>query len=354
MAKYFPQKQKVLFQKRVQFAARRIGWASDDRLKILISCNRYYTPARWRAAVARHLSDQAGRIQLRPIRDPYAFYALLPEADVCLCYGISQYIELKHSDLKLIYFGIAGQEALRGIRFPASVAVRDAGGIARRAVAEHALMTALILSNNFHQCIENKVHRKWQQERLLASRFRAIREMKIGVLGVGKNGQEVAKVFHANGCEVYGCDSNPCFDNPDVARWFAVGELNEFLEMCDIAVICLPLTPETRNLIDLDKLRRLGPHSFLINTARGEIINEKELLLALRRNMIKGAAIDTFENEPLPRRHPLWRLPNVILSPHVYGNVNKFIDEIQSDFLKHVKRLLQKSNQEQCSKSLVS
>lgn len=304
--------------------------------------------------MARHLSDHVGEVQLRLTRDPYAFSALLPEADVCFCYGFSQHVKLKRSELKLVYLGMAGQESLQGIRLPAAAVVRDAGGIARRAVAEHAFMTALMLLNRFQHAIENKVRRKWQQEVLLALPFRSIREMKIGVLGMGKNGQEVAKIFHANGCDVYAWDRNPAFENPDVDRWFAVAGLDELLHLCDLAVICLPLNSETRHLVDLDKLRSLGPDSFLINTARGEIVDEQDLVQALRRQIINGAAIDTFDNEPLPRRHPFWRLPNVILSPHVFGNVNRFVDEIQSDFLNHVKWLLEKQNEKTCSKSLVN
>lgn len=121
------------------------------------------------------------------------------------------------------------------------------------------------------------------------------------ILCVGNVGKSIAHQFKKIGCYVVGCDKN----------------IQE-------------------NLIGIQDLKMLGSDSYLINISRGNIIVENDLIEALRLKIIKGAVIDVFSKEPLPRSSPLYKLDNVILTPHISGNINLFTDEIQRDFINKV------------------
>lgn len=101
----------------------------------------------------------------------------------------------------------------------------------------------------------------------------------------------------------------------------------------DILIISLPLTEKTRHIIDAEILALLGKNSYLINVSRGEVINEKDLIKALQKRIIKGAATDVLCKEPLSKRSPFFQLDNIIITPHIAGNINLFVEEIQKDFL---------------------
>jgi phosphoglycerate dehydrogenase-like enzyme len=103
-----------------------------------------------------------------------------------------------------------------------------------------------------------------------------------------------------------------------------------------LLIIALPLNAETANLIGIRELRMLGSDAYLMNISRGNIIVEQDLVKALRSKIIKGAVLDVFAKEPLPGSSPLYKLDNVILTPHISGNINLFVDEIQEDFIKKV------------------
>jgi phosphoglycerate dehydrogenase-like enzyme len=98
-----------------------------------------------------------------------------------------------------------------------------------------------------------------------------------------------------------------------------VGQLAQALAEADFVVLLLPLTPETRGLIGADALAAMRPTAWLVNIARGAVVDEGALLDALGQRRIAGAILDVFETEPLPPHHPLWRMDNVVITPHVSG-----------------------------------
>jgi phosphoglycerate dehydrogenase-like enzyme len=109
------------------------------------------------------------------------------------------------------------------------------------------------------------------------------------------------------------------------------------IENSDVLAICLPGGSETRGLIGQRELSALGPSGLLINTGRGEIVRERDLVAALREGIIGGAALDVTSEEPLPASSPLWRCPNIIITPHIAGNVNNHVSEIQLDFIRRLR-----------------
>jgi phosphoglycerate dehydrogenase-like enzyme len=138
------------------------------------------------------------------------------------------------------------------------------------------------------------------------------------ILGAGSIGQEIAKRAHAFGMRVWGSRRNP-ESLPNFEKIVGANDWRSLLPEVDYLVLATPLTPETRGLIDAATLRLMRPTAYLINIARGAVVDEPALITALREGWIAGAGLDTFYTEPLPEDSPLWSLPNVFVTPHCSG-----------------------------------
>jgi phosphoglycerate dehydrogenase-like enzyme len=125
-----------------------------------------------------------------------------------------------------------------------------------------------------------------------------------------------------------------------VEQVFPPEGLDEVLRRSDVLVVVLPLTPATRGLIGARELTLLPPGAFLINVGRGAIVQEAALLDALRAGRLAGAALDVFEQEPLPLESPLWDLPQVIITPHVSGTTPRYYDRAIPLFCENLRRFL--------------
>ena len=156
----------------------------------------------------------------------------------------------------------------------------------------------------------------------------------VGMWGYGGIGRETARLAKSLNLTVYAMTREgvkprthmyciPGHGDPEGTlpdKVFVSGQEREFLENLDFLVMAMPLTPATTGLIGDEYLKMLPPQAFLLNPARGPLIREESLLRALREKWIAGAALDTHYYYPLPPEHPLWRFPNVIITPHVSGS----------------------------------
>jgi phosphoglycerate dehydrogenase-like enzyme len=116
--------------------------------------------------------------------------------------------------------------------------------------------------------------------------------------------------------------------------------LDAVLPLADYIVLASASTPETRHLLGREQLRLLRPDAILINIARGDLIDEPELIDALRERRLAAAGLDVFEREPLPPEHPLWQLDNVILSPHIAGFTPRYDDHMAALFVDNLRRYI--------------
>lgn len=136
------------------------------------------------------------------------------------------------------------------------------------------------------------------------------------VLGLGNIGREVAKRAVAFGVRVYGNRRHPA-PVEGVARVVGEHEWRDLLPECDFLIICTPLTSQTRGIVDADAFNRIKQGAYMINIARGQIIETEALIAALESGKLSGATLDALPEEPLPADHPLWRAPNVWITPHI-------------------------------------
>jgi D-3-phosphoglycerate dehydrogenase len=152
----------------------------------------------------------------------------------------------------------------------------------------------------------------------------------LGILGLGKIGRHVAKVLQAAGMNVVVYDP---FLTPDVAKELGIESLalDEVLKRADFITIHTPLTEQTRNLINADRLKLLKKGARIVNVARGGIVDEKALAEALKAGQLAGAAFDVFEQEPTPPNHPLYGLPNCIVTPHLGASTEEAQTKVSLD-----------------------
>ena len=196
------------------------------------------------------------------------------------------------------------------------IAVFSAPGFCAREVADHTLMMALALARKaptLHAAIRRGVY-----ERGLASPMPATYEMTLGLIAFGEIGREVATRAKPFGFTILAHDP---FIAPEVAAGYGVAlvELDALLERADIVSVHAPLTQQTFHLLGEREFSRMKRTAYVINTARGAVIDQAALIAALQRGMIAGAALDVFEREPLEADSPLARMDNVLLTPHTAG-----------------------------------
>lgn len=165
--------------------------------------------------------------------------------------------------------------------------------------------------------------------------------MVLGVVGLGAIGRHVARLGRAFGMRVLAVRRTVRKedDDADVDALLPQARLAELLRAADYVVLCVPSTPETHHLIQAGTLALMKRTAFLVNISRGSVINEADLVVALRSGIIAGAGLDVFEVEPLPRTNPLWTLPNVIVAPHISGNTDRYSARLTDLFLDNLARL---------------
>jgi D-2-hydroxyacid dehydrogenase (NADP+) len=170
---------------------------------------------------------------------------------------------------------------------------------------------------------------RWPQPLLLGK--------TVVLVGVGAISEHIAPRCKAFGMTVYGVSSTP--RTPEgFARVFTRAQLPEAAALADFLVLIVPHSPQTENLIDAAVIAAMKPTAFLINIARGGVLDEDALLAALRDKRIAGAALDVFRQQPLPQAHPLWRTEHVMVTPLIGGMSNIYLDQaygVVRDNLRH-------------------
>jgi D-3-phosphoglycerate dehydrogenase len=184
-----------------------------------------------------------------------------------------------------------------------------------RAVAEHTIALALTLLKEVLPLDAAVKRGEWPKPAFIG---RDIAGCSMGLVGFGAIGRETAALARAIGMEVMAFDPHAS-GGIAAAGIRDVGDLSDLLRSADIVSLHCPLTTETRHLINAERLALMKPTSFIVNTARGGIIDEDALYDALKAKRIAGAALDSFGSEPPPADNPLWTLPNLIAKPHIAG-----------------------------------
>jgi D-2-hydroxyacid dehydrogenase (NADP+) len=307
-------------------------WKNPYSIKILIQTNQWFNEFEWNCIFQQSEISLNEKLEVEYSRNKIDSIKLFREADIIFCFGLSQYIEFNANKPVMIYLSTVGTESVNWKVVPASVKLTTPKGISSEAIAEYSLSMAIILSRKLDKAFRNQFNRIWDQERILDSIYKPLHQHTIGIVGLGNVGKAISDKFKRIGCKVFGCDSL-VDDALNLDKWYFPDQLNEMLHDADIIVLCLPLTDQTKGLIGSRELESIGKKGYLINVSRGEIVDEKALITALRKKIIAGAATDVCRNEPLPHASKFWETQNLIITPHIAGNINLFSKEIMNDFI---------------------
>lgn len=232
------------------------------------------------------------------------------------------------------------------------IVITTAAGVHSTPIAEYTFAQILALRRRIPLMLRFQQRRTWARDRWVKFAVPELRGASLGLLGYGRIGKEVARLGTAFGMEVLAMRRT---SSPDPAhpRWSSApdwddsavqfverADLHDLLARSDFVVLALPLTDETRHIIDTAALRSMKPSAYLVNIARGAVVDERALVRALQEGWIAGAALDVFQEEPLPPDSPLWQLDNVILSPHVSGFTPLYDSRCTDLFAENLRRYL--------------
>ena len=224
--------------------------------------------------------------------------------------------------LKWIHFGSAGIESSL---FPAilksKIIITNSSGIHADSVSEFVIASMLYFSKQFNEChifYKNKEWTQWD----IARKMQNLKGKTIGIIGYGSIGKAIGVRAKAFGMRVIGTRrlQKKIENKKTIDYLIPFSDLDFLLKESDYIVISCPLTPLTEGMIGKSEFNKMKTTSYLINIARGSIVDEKILIEMLKKKKIAGAALDVFHSEPLSKKSPLFRLKNVFLSPHISGN----------------------------------
>ncbi len=240
------------------------------------------------------------------------------EIEGVICNGLFLYHDVaKFTSLKYIQLTSAGFDRVpmeyvqaRGIK------IYNARGVYSIPMSEFAVSGVLQLYKQSKFFYKNQEKREWNKHRGLLELY----GKTVCIVGCGSVGTECAKRFSAFSCKVIGVDLFPREDE-HYEKMYGMCALDDGLRVADIVVLTLPLTDETKNMMNEERFACMKENSILVNIARGAVVAEQALLQALD-NKLYGAVLDVFNEEPLPKDNPLWKKENVILTPH-----NSFVSD---------------------------
>ena len=257
--------------------------------------------------------------------------------------------------LRWIQLHSAGADHLsEWLKNQTDIVITTASGIHAVPMAEYTLMMMLALIRRLPRMLHYQRRQEWPSDRWRLFSDGELRGSTLGIVGYGSVGREIGRLAKAFGMRLLamrrhgGRREDPGYVEPGTGdpqgtlpdAWYTPDQLLEMLPQCDFVVNVLPLTPETREVFDARAFAAMKPTAYFINIGRGGTVDEAALVRALEQGDIAGAALDVFEKEPLPSDSPLWRMENVIISPHISAFSTRYDDRAMTLFITNLQRYL--------------
>jgi D-2-hydroxyacid dehydrogenase (NADP+) len=278
---------------------------------------------RWPEMRIEHLPDYDGLDGELPDTDIFVGFSLRPEQ-----FGRARELKWLHSTAAGV-----GQLMYPELR-KSGIEVTNASGVHTIPMAEHILGMLVALARRFPDCFHLQQQARWGQQELWDSpvRPRELHGQTLLLIGFGAVGRAVAKTVRPLGMRVWAVTRSGEGDPELAEKIVPVARLHEVLPESDFVILAAPETPETRHMIGAPELARMKSSAYFMNVSRGALVDEPELIAALERRAIAGAALDVASQEPLPPDSSLWKLENAFITPHMSA-VSDQLWTRQSDLL---------------------
>lgn len=268
--------------------------------------------------------------------------ARIGEADVLVVSGLwRNTLPALSPRLKFVQSLSAGTDQYdRAVFARHGIRLASAAGANANAVSEHAVGLMLGITRKLFTARDDQ-HRKFFSG--MKSAFTDREDELAGktaiVVGTGRIGARLIRLLKAFDMHVIGVRQNPASGTAGADEVHATGALPALLPRADFVVLVCPLTEATRGLIGAQALAAMKPGAYLVNCARGAVVDEAALIAALQSNTIRGAALDVMVTEPLPEESPLWTLPNCFLTPHTAGETCAYEINVLDLMMENIGRL---------------
>ena len=214
------------------------------------------------------------------------------------------------------------------------VPLTNGSGVFSPSLGEFVLAAILYFAKDFRRMLRNQEAGRWEPFDV-----EEVGGQTVGIVAYGDIGRAVATRVHAMGMRVLALKRHaPISADPRVAQFFGPHQLADMLALCDYVVAAAPLTPETRHMLSDAAFAAMKSSAVLINIGRGPVIDQAALVRALIAGKIKGAGLDVFEQEPIPPGDPIYKLDNVLVSPHCADHTRDWLDRAMRFFLLQYKR----------------
>jgi phosphoglycerate dehydrogenase-like enzyme len=240
-------------------------------------------------------------------------------------------------NLRWVHLRSAGlDKALFPELIASSVPLTNGSGVFSAALGEFVVGAILYFAKDFRRMIRNQMDGVWE-----AFDVTPVSGQTVGIIGYGDIGRATAARVRPMGMTVLALKrhaSQLALADPLVDKTYGPEQRGEMLSRCDYVVVATPLTSETRGMIGKPEFAAMKPTAVVINVGRGPVIDEQSLINALSGQRIKGAALDVFDEEPLPQGHPFYKLENVLLSPHCADHTPDWLDNAMQFFIEQFER----------------
>ena len=267
--------------------------------------------------------------------------ALIADADAAFMGTIQREQLAAAAKLRWVHSPAAG---VGGMLFPEMLAspivITNSRGMSADTIGEHVIAVTLALFRRLPHAFRSQQVREWAQDAIGLAGHRSLSGSHVLIVGLGAIGGAVAGRMHALGAHVVGIRRHGASGVPveGVAMIETPARLHALLPHADVVVISAPHTRDTRKFIGRAELEAMRPDAILVNVSRGQLVDEGVLIAALEANRIGGAALDVFNDEPLPQDSPFWRLPNVLVTPHTSGFRSDHWDAATALFSENLRR----------------
>lgn len=286
------------------------------------------------------IREVSPEVHLLVAREPQERLRLAGQAEVWFGWGLSREMLAGARRLRWIQTTSAGVDRLLFDELRRSpILVTNASGVYSVPIAEQVLGMMLALARGLHVCVREQSQDRWPGP-ALRGKMDVLEGGTCVILGLGDIGTEVARRAKAFDMKVLGIRRRPTEKPPFVDELLGPDRMAEALARADYLVVALPLTPVTRHIIDAQALSVMKPSAYVFNVGRGALIDEGALIEALREGRLAGAGLDVFETEPLPEDSPLYRLDNVIITPHSAGGGPRNREKLLDLFCRNLRRYL--------------
>ncbi len=285
-------------------------------------------------ALASAIRERRPEIDLEHVSDEDALLEAIDDAEILVTGRLPEDALAAAENLRWVQALSAGTDAYDHDALAArNVALTSVSGVHAKPIGQQVLGYLLHFERGFDRAVAQQHRREWD-------RYGGgeLGDRTVGIVGVGAIGSQVAEYCEPFGTRVLGVKRDPNDAPASLDDVYTPDELETVLAASDYLVLACPLTDETRGLIDAGALTTLPDDAVVVNVARGEVVDQAALVDALEADALGGAALDVFEDEPLPEDSPLWDQEHVLVTPHMAGSTPHYWNRCADVFVENYDR----------------